>query len=226
VYTAHVGAGWAVARCPWGLLTLASTVEPILRPLVMDGVGFHEAFFAPGSYGDGSRTPLKRLRDPTAFDCGVGRALWFMAGARPSLVGETIARYAPPRRAALWSGIGLAATYAGGAADADLHELVCASGEHRGALAVGAAFAAKARVRAENPTADAARACEVLCEATLEAAAAVTDACLARVRDTAPGDAYWRWRALIEAELMTRSRPAPAPRHRATAGVAGPLCGT
>lgn len=201
IYMAHVGAGWALARCPWGWLTFAPRLDPLLRPLVIDGVGFHAAFFSPGACIDRCRTPVTRRPDPRAFDCGVGRAMWFACGAQPERIGSTLARFRADRHAALWSGVGLAATYAGGAARPDIEQLVREANDHVGDLAIGAAFAAKARIRAGNPTADTVLACEVICGVGPSSAAAVTDDCLARVLPAAAPDAYWRWRDLVKGEL-------------------------
>jgi len=52
------------------------------------------------------------------------------------------------RREDLWSGLGLAIVYAGGASLASLRKLASAAGTSRATLAQGAAFAAEAHLRA------------------------------------------------------------------------------
>lgn len=62
----------------------------------------------------------------------------------------------------MWSGIGLAATYAGGATPAALEDLRAAGRGYARQLGQGAAFAAAARERAGNPTAHTELGCRVL----------------------------------------------------------------
>lgn len=73
-----------------------------------------------------------------------------MFGADIKRISTHIARFLETRRADLWSGVGLAAAYAGGADRNAVADLVDAAGAHRAALAQGVAFAAEARTRAEN----------------------------------------------------------------------------
>lgn len=198
IYMVHVGAGWALARCPWGLLTFWPQLDQVLRWLAIDGIGFHSGFFHPASVVDRQRRTWLRRCAPDVFDNGVGRVLWFVCGAQVELVARRIAAFAPERRSALWSGIGLAAAYAGGASDSELTWLAAAAGDERPRLALGSAWAASARQRAGNPADGTDRACRILCGVSAPEAAAVSDACRQQVPDAAP-DAYWRWRNLIAA---------------------------
>src|SRR5205814_8591264 len=83
-----------------------------------------------------------------AIDQGVGRAMWFVGGADAERVATMIDRFAAHRRADLYSGAGLAATYAGGATPAELQAFYHRAGEHQPFVAQASAFAATARVRA------------------------------------------------------------------------------
>ena len=203
-YMAHVGAGWALARCPWGRLTFAPHLDPLLKWLAIDGLGFHEGFFHGATESGRGRPSRKRRAGPEAFDNGLGRALWFATGARAGLVTQTIGAFPSERQAALWSGIGLAVTYAGGASPSELEEIQAAAGRNRHELALGSAFAAKARLLAENPTDDTARACRALCDMDVESAAALTDECLTQVPAPYGPDAYWRWRHVIKSKFDRR----------------------
>src|SRR6185369_13476478 len=136
---AHVGAGWAIARCPWGALTFLPALDPQLRWLTVDGIGFHAAFFRPAAVLNGGRRSWLRRYGIEAYDAGLGRALWFAAGAQPSLVTRGIAGFDAPRRPSLWNGLGLAVAYAGGASDAELVELQRAAAGSAARLGVGAA---------------------------------------------------------------------------------------
>ena len=80
-----------------------------------------------------------------AVDQGIGRALWFIHGAQALDVAAAVASFAEHRRPDLWSGVGLAATFAGGCDTAGLATLRRAAGGYHGELAQGSVFAAKAR---------------------------------------------------------------------------------
>jgi enediyne biosynthesis protein E3 len=200
VYMLHVGAGWALARLrrrPWAGLRL----DPLLRWLALDGYGFHEAFFHPERVvRRGARPRRLRAEQRRIFDQGVGRALWFVEAADPDRIAYTIGVLDPERRADLWSGAGLAATYAGAITDDGLARLAAASGRYRLHAAQGAAFAVGARVRAGNLVPHAELACELLCGLDARAAAGVTDSALRAVRGGEAED-YERWRAEIRARL-------------------------
>lgn len=201
IYMLHVGAGWALARCPWGLLTFWPKLDPVLRWLAIDGIGFHSGFFHPASVIGRQRAPWPRGRAPDVFDNGIGRVLWFVCGAEPELAVKTLTAFAPERRPALWSGLGLAAAYAGGASDGELAWLAAAAGEDRSRLAVGSAWAAGARQRAGNPADHTDRACRILSGLSALEAAALSDACREQIAADAP-DAYRQWRGLVLATFQ------------------------
>ncbi|MDX6741610.1 DUF1702 family protein [Actinocorallia sp. A-T 12471] len=181
VYTAYVGVGWALARLPRPLWGRASAPDPLLRWLVLDGYGFHQAYFHTRRYvheqhrdtvfpwpAHGSARYRAR-----AVDQGVGRALWFVGGTHPDWVADLIDAYAPERHEDLWAGTGLAATYAcGGSAD-ELRRLRDRAGRHGPFLAQGSAFAAEARARGGILNEHTALATQILCGMSPEEAAAV-----------------------------------------------------
>jgi hypothetical protein len=209
VYMAHVGAGWALARTSRHLAWRLGPLDPLLRWLMLDGHGFHAGYFYHRAAIDRRRRPhgLRGGRE-NVFDQGLGRALWFVRGADVATVAATVAAFPPERRADLWSGVGLAAAYAGGVEDGDLAALAAAGGEHRLELGQGAAFAAKARERAGNPAAHTDRACRIFCGLAAGEAAAITDQALDRL-DPADGGAYARWRAEIRRLLRVSGSPLP-----------------
>jgi len=215
VYMALIGAGWAMARLPRMLWSRVMPSDPLLNWLALDGYGFHQAYFHTGRYvhdhyrDDGFRWPADRTGQYAnrAIDLGIGRALWFVGGSDATVVAELVEGYPAGRRADLYSGVGLAATYAGGAGEEELHQLLERAGEHGPQVAQGAAFAASARVRAglvvpHNEignralcgltTADAA----ALCEREMPASAAV--------RGGTP--AYERWRQGVAGQFVTLGR--------------------
>jgi hypothetical protein len=201
IYMIHVGMGWALARIPVPLWRRVLPADPLLRWLALDGFGFHQAYFHTARYvGGQQRIRLRWPGDtpggyaPHALDQGIGRALWFVEGGDPARVAATIRGFAASRHADLFSGAGLAATYAGGADAEGLCVLREAAGEHRPHLAQGAAFAAQARVRAGLVTGHTEIATEVLCGTGVTAAAAVTDRALKGLpaHGSRPAFAVWR----------------------------------
>jgi enediyne biosynthesis protein E3 len=203
VYMIHVGAGWALARLrrrPWGGLRL----DPLLRWLALDGYGFHEAFFSPRPVvREHLRPPRLRGSERNVFDQGVGRALWFVCAADPDGIASKVGAFEPARRADLWSGVGLAATYAGAASDAVLSRLAILAAGYGAELAQGAAFAAKARLRAQNVVPHVERACETFWRAPVDEVASVTDRTLASIGAGDTVEHFERWREAIRVEFAS-----------------------
>lgn len=145
VHLIEVGAGWlftparisAVPRLPEGNL---------LRWLALDGSGFGRVYF-------GGARALRRLAAAHAGPrrearlAGAGRALWFAESAHPDGIADMIDGLAPAARRHVWSGVGLAVTYAGAAEDAALDRLAALAEPHHDHFAQGVLFGAAARHR-------------------------------------------------------------------------------
>jgi enediyne biosynthesis protein E3 len=203
VYMAHVGAGWALARLPsFAGGRILRQLDPLYRWLAFDGYGFHQGYFAGAAGFDRQHAPpaLKGYAG-RAFDQGLGRALWFVAGAEADAIADHTASFQPARRADLWSGVGLAAAYAGGMERRELATLAERAAGFAAHLAQGAAFAAKARQRAGNPAAHTEEACRMLAGCAADAAAAATDTALAGLPRDEAGETYEIWRGRIRAAL-------------------------
>jgi enediyne biosynthesis protein E3 len=198
-YMIHVGAGWIWARVPMNVPRAMERMDPLLRWLALDGYGFHEAFFKWPAYLAGKPRP-RRLAgyQRRAFDQGFGRCLWFVDGGDVERIPRTIASLPPARHADLWGGVGLAATYAGGASEEALRQLRASAGRFQPQLAQGSAFAAKARLRAGNATPDTDLATQTLCDLSAEDAARVTDAALENLPADGCEPAFETWRARIQ----------------------------
>jgi hypothetical protein len=211
VYMAYVGIGWAMARLPRFRWPKASAFDPLLRWLVLDGYGFHQAYFRTDTYvheqhvdtrfdwpGHGPRADVGHV-----IDQGVGRAMWFVGGADPAEVARLIGRFPERRHADLFSGAALAVTYAGGVDEQAVHDFARFAGEHRGAVAQGAAFAAEARVRAGLVLPHTATATRVLCGTTPEHAARITQDVRAGLHDRPDASAYQTWRRRIADQFVS-----------------------
>jgi hypothetical protein len=202
VYMLHVGAGWAAARLPFRLESTLCRLDSLLGWLAVDGYGFHEGYFHwPVSVVKQARPKGVNGYACRAFDQGLGRSLWFVNGADVELIPSTIADFPEPRRADLWSGVGLACTYAGGVGRDAVAALVEAAGSYRPELAQGAAFAAKARLLPGLGTDHTDLACELICGMPAAQAAAVTDSALYSLPADSKAPPYEVWRRLIRDRL-------------------------
>ena len=175
-YIATVGAGFAVARVPWGrwLLTgYLQRLEATVAWCVIDGYGFHQGYFYPDRFTVAWREPPSALPayGRRLFAAGVGRSFWWTQGASPTLIKQTIDRFPPIDRLEMWCGIGVAASYAGGVEARVLRELLEQAGEYRGDFLSGFPFAARMRQKGENPSSWTDHACVEFLKMTSDEAA-------------------------------------------------------
>ncbi len=208
-FLSYIGIGFAMSRLPrplWRRIVPdleGNPYHPTMSWLAVDGYGFDQAYFDASRWIDGQRTP-----DPypwegypdyflRAFDQGVGRALWFVHGALHHAVGATVECFPRPRRPDLWSGVGLAAVFAGGAEPEALHALLELAGEDAPHVRQGAVFAAKARVFSGQVPEHTEAAVRALTGLTPEEAAALADECGVRRDRGGPEPAYETWRAQV-----------------------------
>ena len=202
IYMVHVGVGWVAARMKQPIEPTLAKLDPLLGWLAVDGYGFHEGYFNWQYYVNKLARP-KHLSGYAArvFDQGLGRSLWFVDGADVTRIPHTIRAFPPIRRADLWSGIGLGCAYAGGVNQDEIASLKTAAESYFPQLAQGAAFAAKARQRAGNPTSHTEMACQVLCGMNAEAMAEITDITLKDLPYDQKEPAYEIWRQRIQSHF-------------------------
>jgi hypothetical protein len=213
VYMVYVGIGWAMARLPKFRWPDSRTLDPLMVPLALDGYGFHQAYFKTDRY---IRQQYREetfpwpagpdaAYSPRAIDQGIGRAMWFVNGTHPARCADMIDSFPAARRADLYSGAGLAATYAGGVTTAELELFWDRAGEHRAGVAQASVFAAEARVRAGLVVPHTALATEVFCGCSPDEAAAMS---LAARPDRSEGalPAYEVWRQRVAAEFVSSGR--------------------
>ena len=148
-YLAHVGAGWSLARVPWRRRRILAELAPLLHWLAFDGLGFHDTYFYHRRILGGWRRERSGYA-ARAYDQGVGRALWFVAGGSVVATIKLLSALAESRHSDIWSGLGLAMTYAGSAATGDIADVCEAAGPNRAQFAQGVAFACEARVLARH----------------------------------------------------------------------------
>lgn len=162
-YIVAVGAGFAIARVPWGPRAMErylETLDPLMGWCVPCGFGFHHGFFHHREYLLGAANPPSVLSPlgRQLFDSGLGRSLWWVGCGDPARIRDIIAGFSGPRKAELWAGIGIAASYAGGASNEALQQLLEFSGDYSKDLISGLPFSARLRQKAGNhsPVTDAA----------------------------------------------------------------------
>lgn len=214
-YMVWIGVGWAMARLPrfrWSRITVA---DPLMRWLVLDGFGFHQAYFRTQQYVDQHYQERdfpwpaegQRWYSNHAIDQGIGRALWFVGGTDAKLVGDLIAGFAEDRKPDLYSGAGLAATYAGGADEQELQGFIERAGSYRPQLAQGSAFAATARLEAGLVTAHTELATQLFCGMSPAQASALSAAARPDpATDTGDLPAYELWRRQLVDTFATAGR--------------------
>jgi enediyne biosynthesis protein E2 len=206
IFLNYIGIGFAMARLPRPLWkkTLPALTDADLYPqmswLAVDGYGFDLAYFHTARWVDDQRVPEPYAFEgdagyfPRAVDQGIGRALWFIHGGHTGHVAAAVRRFAERRQADLWSGVGLAATFAGGSTPAGLAALREDSRGYAAHLAQGSAFAAKARHHAGHVPEHTRQAAHAFLGLDVEATAALADDCAPGAARPADGPAYEAWR--------------------------------
>ncbi|HEY1348696.1 MAG TPA: DUF1702 family protein [Ktedonobacteraceae bacterium] len=207
IYPIYVGVGLALARLHRQPERYMSRLDPLLRWVVVDGYGFHEGFFA-------WKRTVERQQRPASFspyacrlfDQGLGRALWFASGALVARVCGLIGAFPAERQTDLWSGVGLACAYAGGASRGELEALLESARPYRLQLARGAAVAAKGRVQADNLAAHTELACQVFGAVSARQAASIIDETSQGLPPDRQEPAYEVWRQRAQAQFTALVR--------------------
>lgn len=211
IFLAYIGMGFAMARLPrrlWQKVVpdlSGDPYYPTMSWLAVDGYGFDRAYFDTRRWVDRQQVPAPYgwAGSPDYFlravDQGIGRALWFICGGHAAEIATAVGRFASHRQPDLWSGIGLAATFAGGSDPDGLAALRRAAGGDWTQLALGVVFAVKARAYAGLVPGHTTIACSVLADISVDKAVALADA--AAVSSPGSEPAYELWRQRIRAHF-------------------------
>ncbi|WP_327093080.1 DUF1702 family protein [Nonomuraea sp. NBC_01738] len=180
-HAVHLGVGRAYALLRLRPMRGLRHTHPLLRWLAVDGFGFQQGLTRTDRMvGEHAMPDLVTRTHCAIFDQGLGRLLWYHDCASPDQVAARVSSFPTGRRADLWSGVGFAATYTGGA-DADA---LAALTSHAGAdgfrshLVQGCAFATSAWLATGALPAHVTEAVAVLTDATPDEAVAWTDTAL------------------------------------------------
>ncbi|ETK37108.1 DUF1702 family protein [Microbispora sp. ATCC PTA-5024] len=220
IFLTYIGIGFAMARLPrplWRKVVpdmSGSPYYPTMSWLAVDGYGFDRAYFDTRRWVDEQRVPAPYAWEGSpeyflrAVDQGIGRALWFIHGGRVEGVAAAVRGFASHRHADLWSGVGLAATFAGGCDAAGLAELRREAGEHRAELAQGSVFAGKARSYSGFVPGHTEVATAALADLSVADAAALADDTAVDPAPSGGVPAYELWRAAVRARVAASERVA------------------
>lgn len=156
-YMSYIGAGLASGVFNKGFNAFVERADPTCGLLILNGIGFHHAYFKSRKTIDQQVIPDSVKADSFhryCYDNGIGRALWFYRSGNPDSIAEVIGWFPVERRHGLWAGVGLAATYACGVDETTLLRLQDVADVYRYALAEGSVLASHTREVAGNPHAD------------------------------------------------------------------------
>ncbi|MFF5207193.1 DUF1702 family protein [Streptosporangium sp. NPDC000396] len=214
IFLTYIGIGFAMARLPRPLWKKVmpdldgSAYYPTMSWLAVDGYGFDRAYFDTRRWVDEQKVPAPYPWEGSpdyflrAVDQGIGRALWFIHGGQVPDVASAVRRFAGHRQADLWSGVGLAATFAGGCGAEALATLRREAGDHRAELAQGVVFAVKARTFAGFVPPHTEAAVSALADLSVEGAVALADDTAVDPRGSGPVPQYELWRQRVRAHFL------------------------
>jgi enediyne biosynthesis protein E3 len=210
-YIAHVGVGWALAKLPWTKRhpeRYLDRFDSTLKWLVIDGYGFHEGYFRTRRWVEETEVPKwLSTYGRRVFDQGLGRSLWFVCGADPSQIVMSINRFAEERHRDLWSGVGLACSYAGGCTPQEISSLMTYADGYCGHFQQGVAFGCEARARAGSLTENSEVVCALVCGRSASEVARLTrETQIAAKESTGPVELYELWRERLRAALTICER--------------------
>lgn len=207
IYPFYVGVGLALARMRRNPEHYLAQLDPVLNWVIVDGYGFHEGFFAYRRTIEKQAVPKKLSPyGCRIFDQGLGRAIWFSAGANVERIVKTIGSFPQERQAELWSGIGCASAYGGGADHSAIKAIYSQAAPYRLQLARGAVIAAKGREQASNFAPHTEIACQVFCHMSSAHAAHLADIAREGLPINGKEPAYEIWRQRIQAQFATQAQ--------------------
>jgi hypothetical protein len=159
-----IGLGWAFAKTDIQPDTYLQSMNPVLKWMVFDGMGYYYGLFK-------GRNTVKNKVLPNGiegeslhgFDQGLGRRLWYMAKGNLNEAACLVGNFVEERHSDLWRGIGIACGYVGGNTEDGLRYLPGISGKYYKQLQIGVVLAAISRIASNTITEDVDLACRIIC---------------------------------------------------------------
>jgi hypothetical protein len=220
IFLAYIGIGFAMARLPrplWKKVVpdlSGSPYYPTMSWLAVDGYGFDRAYFDTRRWVDEQKVPAPYAWEGSpdyflrAVDQGIGRALWFIHGAQAADITTAVQSFASHRHPDLWSGVGLAAAFAGGSTAEGLAALRRDAAGCQAELAQGAVFAIRARSYAGLVPGHTQVAARALAGLSVEDAVALADDSAVTVSESPAVPAYELWRGRVRANFVSSAERA------------------
>jgi hypothetical protein len=201
----HVGYGLLLGRLGRPAeLALTKLTHPGERWLAVDGYGFYQGYFHWDRYvRQRAEPPPLHGFARRVFDQGLGRCLWFGCCADVELCARTVASFPSQRHDDLWSGLGVACTFAGGVGPEAIARLAELAGPFQGSLRLGTVLAAKLRHHAGIVVEHTERALDVLCGLSPDAAVAMVDAVFGDPPPDGAEPAYQVLRRCLQQQLVS-----------------------
>lgn len=132
----------------------------------MDSFGCHQAYFNWTSSIENVEYPAGVGGLSTkALDQGVGRGIWFLTCANPTMIQNMIDRFPPYRRPELWSGIGIMTGAYGAGSEKELKLMFRYARSYCIYLQQGVAIGTWIRSNYEQVGGQTTSACEIICRA-------------------------------------------------------------
>jgi len=149
----HIGIGWALAELSLRPDAYLSQFTGVMQGRVLDGFGYYSGLFR-------RRRCIQAMDIPegipaqllTAFDQGLGRAMWYISKGEIEPLMNMVGPFPKERKAGIWRGIGVAATYVGGLDDVGFERLDLMARSSSPDFVVGVLLSAAGRITAGTDT--------------------------------------------------------------------------
>ena len=162
-----IGLGWAFAKTGLNPESYLINLQPLVKLMVFDGLGYYYGLFKGRSTLKNKEIPEIEYDSIHGFDQGLGRRLWYMAKGNVSAVNELVEKFPATRHPDLFRGIGIACGYVGGNEKGDLEYLFQISGEYKKQLQLGVVLAAISRIASETISENSNIAYRIICNKTI-----------------------------------------------------------
>jgi enediyne biosynthesis protein E3 len=163
-----IGLGWAFAKTGLNPESYLLNLQPLVKLMVYDGLGYYYGLFKGRSTLKNKELPEIEYDGTHGFNQGLGRRLWYMAKGNVNAVNELLVKFPASRHPHLFRGIGIACGYVGGNEKQDLENLLEVSAENKPQLQLGVALAAISRIASETISENTNMACCLICNKTID----------------------------------------------------------